>query len=329
MRYYVFLDVETCFESNYPNYGGSYESNSDTRAGRSIRGRGECYNIQSCSFIKQTLNSPLFRQARSLRQQQLRADATAMKMDPAVTRRGSSAVGPATLVYFDCRGNGPPLSFRKAQSSTQISLVSLSSGWDQLHTQVDQGMPPPAVSPIQLNGQELQQLRSCNESDRPYLFTFVGAYRGNSPREAIVKLHNDSARVVSIFKGVFQERYPNASYNDMLKQSQFAATPRGDNRFSYRFTEVLAAGAIPVVHSDGWVLPFRTELVDWANECAVVIAENTTEETIQILRGISAQRRCQLRQRCYDVHSRYMATPQGTLQGILQGLELVALKGAG
>jgi Exostosin family len=57
------------------------------------------------------------------------------------------------------------------------------------------------------------------------------------------------------------KRYQNLTYTDLLKQSKFAAVPRGDNLYSYRFTEVLAAGAIPVLFANpDWVLPFRTEL---------------------------------------------------------------------
>ena len=53
------------------------------------------------------------------------------------------------------------------------------------------------------------------------------------------------------------------TYQEALQQTVFALAPRGDNKFSYRFTEVLSAGAILVVHADDWVWPFRPELIDW------------------------------------------------------------------
>jgi hypothetical protein len=58
-----------------------------------------------------------------------------------------------------------------------------------------------------------------------------------------------------------QKRYQNLIYTDLLKQSKFAAVPRGDNLYSYRFTEVLAAGAIPVLFCQsrlGLTVPYRT-----------------------------------------------------------------------
>jgi hypothetical protein len=51
-------------------------------------------------------------------------------------------------------------------------------------------------------------------------------------------------------------------YEDLLDRSVFAFVPRGDALFSYRLLEVMARGAIPVILSDGWVLPFD-RLIDW------------------------------------------------------------------
>jgi len=51
-------------------------------------------------------------------------------------------------------------------------------------------------------------------------------------------------------------------YENLLDRSIFAFVPRGDALFSYRLLEVMARGAIPVVLSDGWVLPFD-RLIDW------------------------------------------------------------------
>jgi hypothetical protein len=60
------------------------------------------------------------------------------------------------------------------------------------------------------------------------------------------------------------------SYTDVLLLSQFVATPRGDNRYLYCFTEMLSAGAVPVILSDDWVLPFQMELKpNWETACAV------------------------------------------------------------
>lgn len=52
------------------------------------------------------------------------------------------------------------------------------------------------------------------------------------------------------------------AYEDLLDRSVFSFVPRGDALFSYRLLEVMARGSIPVILSDGWVLPFD-RLVDW------------------------------------------------------------------
>ncbi len=45
-------------------------------------------------------------------------------------------------------------------------------------------------------------------------------------------------------------------YERLLKRSIFAFVPRGDANYSYRLLEVMSFGCIPVILSDGWVLPF-------------------------------------------------------------------------
>jgi hypothetical protein len=119
------------------------------------------------------------------------------------------------------------------------------------------------------------------------------------------------------------KRFP-LSYSDVLKQSVFAAAPAGDNRYSYRFTEVLAAGAIPVVHSDGWLLPFRPGAVNWT-ECLLHLPEATANDTITILRAITPEQRCRMRRRCRAIYTTYMTSAEGNLRGILESLETVQL----
>ncbi|GKY97190.1 hypothetical protein MPSEU_000677400 [Mayamaea pseudoterrestris] len=111
------------------------------------------------------------------------------------------------------------------------------------------------------------------------------------------------------------------SFMDDIVQSQFSAVPRGDNLFSYRFTEVLSAGAIPIILADGWVLPFSERLVSWES-CAVMVPEDQVFQLPFILRAMSVEEQCQRRKTCYDIYRKYMATTEGTIQGILDGLEL-------
>ena len=52
-------------------------------------------------------------------------------------------------------------------------------------------------------------------------------------------------------------------YSELMRNATFGLVPRGHSRFSYRFLEVLDHGAVPVVVSDGWRLPFD-DIIDWA-----------------------------------------------------------------
>jgi hypothetical protein len=361
IRYYVFLDVETCYESNYPGYLKGIGRNSDRAGGRdpnqvlpggtsdpSERDPNACVWLPLCSAVEDVLGAPLFQPRRT----------TAATAETPCPAHFSS-----TLVYFDCRGDGQPLWHmkpRKFPASTggssgcsapaqkpQLAVVSLSSTWEQLHPGIDQGLPPPAVARIQLSPDQIRRVRRCDESERPYLLVFVGQIRPpESPRPGLERLHDPESGVFCMDSREYKERVERKKNwtiddtygsdsdavleleddaNEMMKQAAFVATPKGHNRFSYRFTEALAAGAIPVVHSDGWVLPFRAELVDW-EECAVIIPESRVSDTVEILRQISEPERCRRRKRCYEIYQQYMSTPEGTIDGILQGLELLTMK---
>jgi hypothetical protein len=49
-------------------------------------------------------------------------------------------------------------------------------------------------------------------------------------------------------------------YEQLLANSNFAFVPRGDALFSYRLVEAMSFGCIPIILSDGWVLPFDRTL---------------------------------------------------------------------
>jgi Exostosin family len=295
-RYYVFLDVETCFESNYPTFGAmDYEINYDTDGGRrfQFKEESECYGVELCSYISRVLSTDLFRRAE------------------------------ATLVYFDCRGSGIPTAFRRhKQTSNQLALVSLSSTAEQLLPSIDQGLPPPSTAKAtkRLSDDQIKSIRRCLH-DRPYLLTFVGDLQVDT-----MPLHNSIASMddpdgrIRILTPVYLKRRFGLGPAGFMKLSRFAIVPKGDNHFSYTFVEVIASGAIPVVYSDHWVFPFRRELVDWSR-CVVRIQENQVATTTNILSQISLAQECRRRQYCYYIYQRYLSSPDATLDGILQGLE--------
>jgi len=117
------------------------------------------------------------------------------------------------------------------------------------------------------------------------------------------------------------------SYTDMMRSTKFALVPRGDNKFSYRFTEALSAGAIPVYHGDNYMLPFRPELISW-EKCAILLPEKDAGdvgmEHIQLLLS-QPDKMCSMRKYCYfEIYKKYIETDVGIIDGLVKGLDLVA-----
>lgn len=303
IRYYVFLDVETCFESNYPTYQftynvsglDGYQHNSDTYGGRPLVAKRmeRCYFLDQCKYIMKALRTKVFTESTS-----------------------------SKLIVFECRGFGPK-GYRVLNPKPSVALASISASQNQLLASIDQGLPPPPVEPVFLEASELANLATCQEQSRYYLMAFAGKLWADTPRESLFGLNNNKD-VLMLTAEELRLKF-RTKYRNLLVHSKFVAAPRGDNLFSYRFSEILSAGAIPVVLSDGWVLPFRPELIDWS-ECAVIIPEHQVNSTVQVLRKINDATRCKMRQRCYQIYQQYFATPEGVISGILEGLELVYLK---
>ena len=296
----VFLDVETCMESNYPFYSKGSAANQDVTHKRDTYGGGNhnlCLQMtnESCPYIDRVLKSPLF------------------------VALGSNA----KLIVIECRGHGPDPVFRQTdQLSSQLSLATISSTPNQVLRHSDMGLPPPAVNPARLTHTQRSKILSCDgeEDDQAfgnghrfnYYITCVASLQRGltlTRRELYQTLHNPAEGRILMQPGPFRNQYPHLDYHKIIQESIFSATPLGDNLFSYRFTEVLSSGAIPVLLADGWVLPFHPLLVDW-NECVVMVPETRINETLHILQAISPKQRCRMRRKCYEMYTRYMANPE-------------------
>jgi Exostosin family len=182
-----------------------------------------------------------------------------------------------------------------------------------------------AVRKIFLSETEENNINTCNESSRPLLISFSGHVHRSQTRRDLYDLRNESAGIVILKSGEKSSLLPmedNIEKFEVLgKLSSFSAAGRGDNLFSYRFSEVIASGSIPVVYADDLLLPFGKELVNWT-DAAVVIREVDTNYTVQILSQIPYEARCLKRKKLRTIHKNYLQTGRGVIRGIIETLEL-------
>jgi len=339
VRYYVFVDGKQCSEGNYPIYGGGVFQNLDSSHNRSALEVDARRNLVDACANSDT--------AKEILQHRLFLDSTA-------------SANNTKLIIFDCGGKGPPSHCAKqtTRNHLPISIAAISATFPIINEERDQGLIPPAGVPIPLSTREEEDIRSCDaETNRDFKLLYVGNYRvGNNKkhtkkhiggaRGAYKKMHNNKNILIrrhirppkhkeSILANVFRRTIQrggvqrsilaNMSYPEFMKRTSFGLAPRGDDKFSYRFTEVLSAGTIPVYHADDFVFPFRPEVVDW-NKCAVLLPEKDGgKPALEILNAISIETRCEMRNYCYfGIYKKYVETGVGIIDGLVRGLDELA-----
>ncbi|KAG7364559.1 exostosin family protein [Nitzschia inconspicua] len=305
-RYYVFFDRPTYYDSHYPVYGG-YNDNLDLADGRPKERREEWPSPRD-------FTRTLFR----------------------------DAPGRVRLIQFNGGGWGIN-SYERLNGSKAdwpISYIPLSDLISRVNATWDQGLVAPADKEAHLSPHQQEEIATCEaETKRKFFVTYVGNGRSGrnskfhqvfgGARGSYFSFHDNQTVFVGPpdSKQIQESALKGLAYETILMETVFGLAPRGDNKFSYRFAEVMAAGAIPVAHADDWLWPFRPELVDW-NECAVIMPEKDAGNvTLQILKEMSLEERCQRRKRCYKIYKDYMERPEGLIRGVVEGLELVATTG--
>lgn len=123
---------------------------------------------------------------------------------------------------------------------------------------------------------------------RPILASFQGV-NSHPVRQAMAKIADQKSIVVNFVERTRHVGRIDAinartdeQYEQLLAQSVFAFVPRGDALFSYRLLEVMSFGCLPIILSDGWVLPFDRTL-PWDD-----FAIRVHTEAIQHLPGVLA-----------------------------------------
>jgi glucuronyl/N-acetylglucosaminyl transferase EXT1 len=88
--------------------------------------------------------------------------------------------------------------------------------------------------------------------------------------------------------------------------STFCLVPRGRRLGSFRFIEALKAGCIPVLLSNGWVLPF-SEVIDWP-AATIAVDERSLLQTLEIVRSVDKTRIFQMKQQTQIIFNQYLSS---------------------
>jgi hypothetical protein len=130
---------------------------------------------------------------------------------------------------------------------------------------IDVSMPPPSHTTLQfVQHQALPDAAAAagvaGRAPR-YLLTFKGNFNTNRRwRGRLGALHNPAQDVFIIDTAKEAgglEGSGSYDYAELMGTSAFTAVIRGDVEFSYRFTEAVCSGAVPLLLSDGWVPPLN------------------------------------------------------------------------
>ena len=254
-RVVAFMDVDTCMESNYPTYGVKWTHDNVNLEINAIPGERIQRSLRyACGHVRRAFESPAL-----------------------------SANPDSRLVILDC-GTGYPGSWIKDlcdNSTNPDSNKKFGGGWvgnrgDPLQSAqlviayfgitkdearaTDIGLPAPAIKPVELGVHERYAVENCerlvgdgrSDLSRHLALSFRGG--GDYGRDRLLQHHNgddvsieikrrDDQRLEREMYGYVNSTAPN-DYGDVLRDSWFSAAPHGDCLWSYRFTEILSAGAV-------------------------------------------------------------------------------------
>ena len=140
------------------------------------------------------------------------------------------------------------------------------------------------------------------EARKGILYSFVGA-QTHPIRQKIAKLLQYDDVIIKIRsewfrpteeKELIQQRH---EYLDIMSRSRFSLCPRGDVPLTYRITESLYAGAIPVIIADDLTLPPG---IDWS-ECVIQVKEQDIESIDKVIRAICPSREKSMYKACLEL----------------------------
>jgi hypothetical protein len=162
---------------------------------------------------------------------------------------------------------------------------------------------------------------------RPILASFRGI-RSHACRGELARLHNGRDIVCQFVDRSNHVGKLDATagqvdhdYAALLANSVFAFVPRGDALFSYRLLEVMSFGCIPIVLSDGWILPFERS-IDWP-AIALCPRESEIAGIPSQLAALSAERIANMQRGVAATYATKLSSFDAIVEALFGEIELI------
>ena len=144
----------------------------------------------------------------------------------------------------------------------------------------DISIPPPLTESFE----RYKFIRNAHQN-RSYFLTFKGNFQTYSLRSKLAALHDPEAGILILNSG--SESSKSYDYNDLMSGTNFTLVVRGDALFSYRYSEAVCSGSVPVLLADSWIPPLDP-VIPFASY-GVQIKESEWPDMVKILRGIDEE----------------------------------------
>jgi len=104
-----------------------------------------------------------------------------------------------------------------------------------------------------------------------------------------------------------------------MVRSKYSLVPQGHGLHIYRLLESMSAGAVPVIISDHFVLPF-SEILDW-NSFSIVIKQDDIDSIPRVLDNISPSKYEYMQKNVVMVYENYFSSYYQVMTRIVEMLK--------
>ena len=194
--------------------------------------------------------------------------------------------------------------------------IIIKSGFSRVFYEQFFDISIPLLSKINFNNSNIK-----NISERGILFGFKGKYRKEKKEDKIrLKLykffHNRNDSIVIIHT---DKNYNKYDYKKLLENIIFSLIPRGFGLHSYRLVESMAAGTIPIIISDNFVLPFE-EIINW-NEFSIRVMESQINKIPLIIQKYSKKDLNLMQIKSLQIYNMYFISWKSIIKYVIEILK--------